>query len=214
MKEREGVVKFDLEYRPSAALSRAVLAELDAWRALLHQLGLVGLDPARYGGVGYGNVSMRLPPYDAPPGARRFAISGTQTGALASLAPEHYAVVTAYAVAENRVIAEGPVRPSSESLTHAMLYDLDGRLRFVFHVHSPEIWRAAASLGLPVTDADAPYGTPAMAAAVRRLYECGGFTVPGLFVMGGHEDGVIAVGERAEEAGGALIRALWQTQFG
>ncbi|BAU46850.1 aldolase [Sulfurifustis variabilis] len=208
MSEREGVTKFDLEYRPSAALSRATIAELDGWRTILHRLGLIGLDPARYGGVGYGNVSMRLPPFEAPRGARRFAISGTQTGGRAVLEPGHYAVVTAYAPAGNRVVAEGPIAPSSESLTHAMLYDLDPRLRFVFHAHAPEIWRSAARLGLPISDPAAPYGTPAMAEAVRALHARGALPVPGLFAMGGHEDGVVAIAERAEEAGLVLIRAL------
>lgn len=208
MNERDGVTKFQLEHRPSAALPRPALAELDAWRTILWRLGIVGLDPARYGGVGFGNVSMRLPPYDAPPGARRFAISGTQTGGFMALAPNQYAIVTAYAAAANRVVAEGPIPPSSESLTHAMLYDLDARVRFVFHVHAPEIWRAASRLGLPATDPAAAYGTPAMAESVRALHARGRLAVPGLFVMGGHEDGVVAFGERATEAGTLLFDAL------
>lgn len=208
MNERDGVIRFDLEYRPRAARPRAELAELDAWRTILHRLGLIGRDPARYEGAGYGNVSLRLPPLDAPPGARRFAISGSQTGGLAALAPEHYAVVTAYAPGRNHLVAEGPIPPSSESLTHAMLYDLDSRVRCVFHVHSPAIWRAAGALGLPATDPAAPYGTPAMAEAVRVLHECGALRVPGLFVMGGHEDGVVAFGECAGEAGGLLVQTL------
>lgn len=208
MNEREGVTRFDLAYRPSAALSRPMLAELDAWRTVLHRLGLIGLDPVRYGGVGYGNVSTRLPPFDAPAGARRFAISGTQTGGLAVLGLGHYAIVTAYAPSRNRVVAEGPIAPSSESLTHAMLYDLDPRLRFVFHVHAPEIWRAATALGLPTTDPGAAYGTPAMAEAVRALHARGTLAVPGLFAMGGHEDGVVAFAEHAAEAGDLLVGAL------
>jgi hypothetical protein len=206
--EREGVTKFDLAYRPSGPLPGAWLAELDAWRTVFHRLRLVGLDPARYGGVGYGNVSMRLPPFDGAPGARRFAISGTQTGGLARLRPEHYAIVAAYAPEHNRVVAEGPIAPSSESLTHAMLYDLDEDLRFVFHVHAPEIWRAAAVLRLPTTDPGAAYGTPAMAEAVRALFVSGAVRAPGVLVMGGHEDGVVAFAGRADEAGHLLVQTL------
>lgn len=208
MNEREGVIKFDLQYRRSPPLARAALAELDAWRTILHRLGLIGRDPARYGGAGYGNVSMRLPPFDAPAGARRFAISGTQTGELAALGPEHYAIVAAWVAGENRVVAEGPVPPSSESLTHGMLYDLDAAVRFVFHVHAPGIWRAAGALALPATDPAAAYGTPAMAEAVRELHARGALALPGLFVMGGHEDGVVAFAERADEAGALLVRTV------
>lgn len=208
MSEREGVTKFDLQYRSSAPLARPLLAELDAWRTILRRLELIGLDPTRYGGVGYGNVSRRLPPFGAPRGARRFAISGTQTGGAAVLGPEHYAIVEAYSPGANRVVAEGPVPPSSESLTHAVLYDLDDRLHFVFHVHAPEIWRAARVLGLPTTDRAAAYGTPAMAEAVGELHARGALAVPGLFVMGGHEDGVVVFAERADEAGNLLVQTL------
>lgn len=41
-----------------------------------------------------------------------------------------------------RLVVEGPIAPSSESLTHGQLYALDRDSRFVFHVHSPELWRA------------------------------------------------------------------------
>ena len=52
------------------------------WRALLYQHKLIGQDPMRYGGYGYGNLSVRLAPYDAPPALRAFIISGSQTGEL------------------------------------------------------------------------------------------------------------------------------------
>ena len=42
--------------RPSAALS-----DLDAWRRILVDLGLVGQRDDRYDGYGYGNISARDP---------------------------------------------------------------------------------------------------------------------------------------------------------
>src|SRR5581483_9370224 len=72
---QEGVTKFDLAYTPSAPLPMTSVAALIAWRMILWRLGLIGLDPARYGGVGFGNVSARLP--GARRGQARFAISGT-----------------------------------------------------------------------------------------------------------------------------------------
>lgn len=172
----------------------------------MHQLRLIGQDPGRYGGIGFGNVSCRAPAADA--GARGlFLVSGTQTGHLPVLGAEHYSLVTRADVAANRLEAEGPVAPSSESLTHAMLYALDARIGCVLHVHSPEIWRAADRLGLPTTPAGAAYGTPAMAEAVARLYRDGRLH-SGLFVMAGHEDGVVAFGDSAEVAGRALVSIL------
>lgn len=201
--EQEGVSKFDLHFSPGAPPRLSWIESLNAWRTRLHELKLIGQDSERYGGVGFGNVSGRV-----PAGARGlFLVSGTQTGRLPVLGAQHYSVVTRADVAANRLEAEGPVAPSSESLTHAMLYALDARVGCVLHVHSPEIWRAAARLGLPATPADAPYGTPAMAEAVGRLQRAGRLR-GGVFVMAGHEDGVVAVGDSPEAAGGALVSIL------
>jgi len=202
----EGVTQFDLVYAPSEPLASTQLRALIAWREILRRLDLIGLNPARYGGVGYGNVSRRLPSKSRA--AARFAITGTQTGALSALDARHFAIVTACHPERNRVEAEGPLPPSSESMTHGMLYRLDSSIRFVFHVHSPEIWRAAKTLGLPRTAEHVGYGTPAMAQEMKRLRRTGAFTRRRLLVMGGHEDGVIAFGGTAEQAGVALLRAL------
>jgi hypothetical protein len=199
----EGVTKFALRFTRAAPLDFAGLRTLNAWRTLLHRLGLIGRDPARYGGVGFGNVSQRL-----AGNLESFAISGTQTGELAVLDARHYARIDRCDIAGNSVEARGPIEPSSESLTHAMLYRLSPDIRYVFHGHSPLIWRHAQSLGIPVTRPLAAYGTPAMAAEIYRLYRAGGFAGRGLVAMGGHEDGVVAFGERAEETGLALVGAL------
>ena len=206
--QEEGVIKFDLQFAESEPLADAAIAELSAWRRILWQLELVGQDPGRYEGYGYGNVSQRIGRADEPAGKRRFVISGTQTGELRDLDSRHYSVVTAYDPAGNRVIAQGPARPSSESLTHGVVYDLDASIRVVLHVHSPEIWQQAAELQLPVTDAGAAYGTPAMAAEVRRLYQASGTARAGIFSMGGHLDGIVSFGASTGEAGSVLLQAL------
>jgi hypothetical protein len=199
----EGVTKFNLLFTPAPALPDTALLSLNAWRTICWRLGLIGQDPARYGGVGFGNVSQRLPPAAAP----RFAISGTQTGRLAALEACHYAVVTACDPARNRVTAHGPIAPSSESLTHGMLYRVDAAVRVILHVHSPTIWRHAQALALPRTADNIGYGTPGMAREMARLWRSGALTRRRLLVMGGHTDGVLAFGRTAEQAGVALLRA-------
>jgi ribulose-5-phosphate 4-epimerase/fuculose-1-phosphate aldolase len=109
---------------------------------------------------------------------------------------------------ENRLVAFGPIRPSSESLTHGAVYALDSAIRVVLHVHSPEIWQAAAALGIPITDPLVPYGTPEMAAEVMRLYATTDMAQRRIFSMGGHEDGIFTFGASAEEAGDVLMAAL------
>lgn len=200
--ELEGVTKFELDYRPAPALPAVETVVLDAWRTILWRAGLIGVDPERYGGAGFGNLSRRLA------GDARFIISGTQTGALPFLDASHYVVIEHADPVRNRVVARGPIAPSSESLTHAMLYALDPVIHYVFHIHSPEIWRNAAALALPTTAANVAYGTPAMAEEMARLYAESPFRLHGVVVMGGHEDGVIAVGRDADETGMRLLAVL------
>ena len=206
--EAEGIVKFDLCYRVAEPVAPAVLEELNAWRSRLWTLGLIGQDPLRYEGAGFGNVSQRHGPHTAARGARAFLISGTQTGALPELDARHYSLVESYDAAANRVVAQGPVRPSSESLTHGMLYDMDTRIQVVLHVHSTGIWEDASRLGIPVSGACAACGTPAMAAEVERLFHETDAPGQGRFAMGGHEDGIIAFGQTAAEAGATLLDTL------
>lgn len=214
MAKQEGVIKFELVYTSGPALPAETLAELNGWRDALYARRLIGQDPARYGGYGYGNLSCRLAPFDAPPSARRFAISGTQTGHLAALGPEHYALVLACEPEHNRIVATGPIRPSSESLTHGAVYAIDAALRCVLHVHSPELWQQAAQLHLPITDPAVPYGSPEMAAEVRRLFAETAVAERRVFVMGGHEDGIIAFGPTIAAAGDALLAAWTMAHAG
>ena len=206
--KNEGVIKYRLDFTPSPPLSAAEVAEINHWRAILYEQKLIGQDPARYGGYGYGNLSVRLAPYAAPPTERSFLISGSQTGDLPKLTPAHYTVVTECHPETNRLVAHGPISPSSESLTHGAVYALDPAIRVVFHSHSPEIWHAAAKLGIPITDPSVPYGSPEMAAEVARLYATTDMAQRCIFSMGGHEDGIVSFGATAEEAAETLLDAL------
>lgn len=206
--QQEGVIKFDLVFTPAPPPSPVQVREVNAWRQMLYLMQLIGQDPARYAGYGFGNISRRLGPFGAPPEARRFLISGTQTGGLPVLGPAHYATVLSCVPAANRVVAQGPVAPSSESLTHGMLYALDDTLRVVMHVHSPHLWRHARALHLPTTRACVPYGTPEMAEEVARLFRETDVGARRIFAMAGHEDGIVAFGRRADEAGAVLQRYL------
>ncbi len=195
-----------MEHRAGPPLLWSQVRELAAWRRTLWEARLVGQDAARYEGAGYGNVSRRLGPLERPPGRRRFVITGTQTGGLPALAPAHFAVVEAYDPAHNRVVSAGPILPSSEAMTHGAVYDAAAEVRWVFHVHSPEIWQQARTLGVPATRPDVPYGSPEMAAEVARLFRETQARRLGLFVMKGHEDGVVAFGATAEDAAAVLAR--------
>lgn len=182
MPQSEGVIRYRLDYRPGQLPSGADLAGLFRCFKRCREQGLIGRDPGRYDGFAYGNISVRAD--------RGFVISGTQTGGNTVLTRADLAWVQEFDPAHNRLRAAGPARPSSEAMTHGQIYQALPTATAVVHAHSVAIWRRAEALGLPLSAPEAGYGTPEMAAEVRRLLasqrsDCGGLA------MGGHEDGVL-----------------------
>jgi hypothetical protein len=140
----EGVIKFSAQHTDVALdprLARSA-ADLDAWRSLFVQLELIGQDPKRYQGLGFGNLSARI---TTERGETQFLISGSQTGAKPELELADFSLVSSWTVEQNSLVSTGQTPPSSESLTHGAFYDADPAIRFVFHAHSPEIWHGARS---------------------------------------------------------------------
>jgi hypothetical protein len=203
MKEQEGVVKYRLQHNQKPINEKFSFSEINAWRTVIFRLGLIGQDSGRYDNLGFGNISQRL---DSQ--CSQFIISGTQTGHIEHLSPEHYCLVVKAEPQKNRIQSCGLRKPSSESLTHASIYDQDSNIQAVIHVHCPEIWNHTASLNLPHIPADIPYGTVEMAMAVERLIQPGGLQQTSLFTMLGHEDGVVSFGGNMQEAAWVLIKYL------
>jgi len=170
------------------------------WRQVLLRLTLIGQIPTRYDNVGFGNLSVRH--------GQGFLITGTQTGSLSRLTLAELCVVERWNVAACVVHSHGEMQPSSESLTHGAVYDLDASIGAVFHAHSPAIWRAREALALPTTCAEVPYGTDAMAEEMQRLWRDTDVSTRKVLAMAGHEDGVLAIGESVDAAGQALVSTL------
>ncbi len=207
----EGVVKFAAAHdrRPlDPRLHGAMCCKLVAWREILAKTQLVGQDPARYGGAGYGNVSARIGAPSATRGARAMLITGTQTSGLPRVGLDDFCVVDRYDYRRNQVSSRGLTEPSSETMTHGAVYDLSPHIRFVFHAHSPIIWHRAEPLRIPTTDPGVAYGTPEMALAVQELYRSSALSEVRILAMGGHEDGVMVFGHTAEQAGQVLLTYL------
>lgn len=203
----EGVIKFDLRFTPAPPLPDKEVRELGAWRTILRRLSMIGREPGRYEGLAFGNLSRRLPPL-GPGEERPFIITGTQTGGLENLGAEGYAIVRQCFPEINRVVAEGPVRPSAEALTHGTLYALDPSVNWVMHVHSPEIWSRAGELGIPRTSPGAAYGTPELAEEIRALLADPSAFDRRILAVEGHEDGIFAFGAAAEDAGQVVLHYL------
>ncbi len=205
MKLHDGVIRFNLIFQLEKPVETENLRRMNAWRHILYKLGLIGRNPSRYDGRGFGNISIRM---ESEGSFNSFAISGTQTGGLSLLTSEHYTLVKDFDLLSNTVISQGPVKPSSESLTHGILYSLDRSLSSVIHIHSPEIWNKSSLLGIPATSSDVSCGTSEMAKEVCSLFSQPGFKNTGIFSMGGHKDGIIAFGESVEQAGITIIRYM------
>ena len=192
----EGYIKYQSHWSESPALYPTAARQLEKARKPLYLAGLVGHYEDL--GVGFGNISIRC----GDP--RQFLITGTQTGHLESTTEQHYALVTDYDIQRNRVSCKGPVQASSEAMTHAAIYELDPSIAAIVHVHSKPLWDQHRNK-LPTTSPDVAYGTPEMANEFRRLYEETGFASLGVAVMGGHEEGLIGIGESLEQAATRLL---------
>ena len=207
----EGVIKFDVTHdHRGLALGPwgENWASFMGWRRLLFEVGVIGVDPQRYEGAGFGNMSFRLPPFSAHRGQRSFLITGTQTGGKTTLSLSDCAQVKRYDIRSNAITSVGETQPSSEALTHGAIYDLSPAIRFVFHGHVPALWQNAAALRLPTTRPGIGYGTQEMALEMRRLYRDTRLSETRCLSMAGHEDGIIAFGRTAQEAGTVLTGAL------
>ncbi len=192
----DGVIQFQLHHRDAPPPDAAATQGLSGLRDALHARGWIGRDPARYGGLGYGNVSSRI-------AGESFVVSATQTGHLSTLAAVDWVTVTAASPATNQLWSEGAGKPSSESLTHAAIYQACVAT-FVCHIHHPALWNAVCfgAMALPMTPASATYGTPAMAAALSHISTT--TNLPFAAAMSGHEDGMMAAADSPE----ALLELL------
>ncbi|WP_035985705.1 class II aldolase/adducin family protein [Leptolyngbya sp. KIOST-1] len=193
----EGVIKYRCQWTPGPSLAADQLADLMAWRDRLHQSGQIGQYP---NGIGYGNISLRLSP-------GTFAVSGTQTGHLATTTPDHYTRVDSWDIDRNTLHCTGPIQASSESLTHAALYDFSPGIQAIIHVHNRDLWQRYQG-ELPTTAATVPYGTPAMAYEMERLLQQGDPAQQRILIMAGHEEGVLTFGASLDEAAQVLYRYL------
>ena len=179
-----GSVKFTCE-QVATKLSRfAGFDQLNLYRRKLVDLGMVGVDA---NGIGFGNLSVR----DGT--SSRFYITSSGTGGIAKLTPADFSRVIAYDFAKNWLQCEGLRVASSESLTHAAVYESDPTAGAVIHCHDVELWSELLEK-VPATPKTAEYGTSEMAYAVKRLFETTDVKEKKSFVMSAHYGGLVTFG--------------------
>ncbi len=192
----EGVIKYHCHWLKDQPVEAEVIQELMQWRDHLYSLGLIGVYD---NGIGFGNLSIRLED------SLEFMISGTQTGHLPQLKPEHYSRVCEFNLTENSLTCQGPIQASSESLTHAAIYSLNSTIQAVIHVHHPKFWRKLL-FKVPTTRPEVPYGTPQMALEMLRLFQQADLANQKILAMAGHEDGILTFGDCLKQAGEVLFQ--------
>ena len=121
-------IKFARECAAAEIISFDGLAELNACRRKLLRLGVIGVDAK---GIGFGNLSIR--------DGANFYVTGSATGGIPELSPAVCARVVAYDFKKNWLRYEGTALPSSESLTHAAVYESDAKAGAVIHCHNSRL---------------------------------------------------------------------------
>jgi ribulose-5-phosphate 4-epimerase/fuculose-1-phosphate aldolase len=189
-------VKFACDQATTEITPFGPLAELNAYRRKLLQLRLIGVDA---NGIGFGNLSIR----DGT--TNNFYVTGSATGGKTELTLADCARVVAYDFEKNWLRYEGSTIPSSESLTHAAVYESDSTAGSVIHCHDSTLWTALLNHA-PTSSKAVEYGTPAMASEVARLFKITDVQSRKILVMAGHERGIVAFGKDLEEAFAVLVR--------
>jgi ribulose-5-phosphate 4-epimerase/fuculose-1-phosphate aldolase len=182
----EGYIKFNCIFKKTQPPAHT--KELIAYRQKLYDYKLIGAYPNK---VGYGNISIRT--------KNTILITGSATGNFKRINKTHISRITDYDIEGNNLHCTGGIKASSESMTHATLYECSDEIGAVIHVHNLAMWNRWKDR-IPTTSKKATYGTPEMARAIQRLYKKTDFKTKGVAVMGGHKKGLIAFGKNLEEA--------------
>lgn len=181
----EGYIKFTCNWeKKPIKLRDSDLFKINTYRSKLIQQNMIGKIS---NGPGFGNISIKT--------ADGFVITGSNTGHKNSLSISDCALVNYVDINKNRVACIGQTIASSESMTHAVIYK-NTMAHAVIHIHHKNLWKLLLNK-LPTTKTEVPYGTPEMAIEIKQLIK--NYTSR-LFILGGHEEGIIAYGNSLSEA--------------
>jgi len=181
MVNQESYIKFQCNLIVTKLDEFPEFFELNALRHKLLEQNFIG---ANSDGTGFGNLSICCG------STNQFIVTGTATGGIKELKLEHYAKVTAYDFAKNSLTCEGEIKASSESLSHAAIYESDINIKAVAHIHSLELWEKLLNK-VPTTSEECAYGTPELAFAIKKLFVNTNLVEQKIIVLGGHREGIM-----------------------
>ncbi len=190
------VVKFNCYWKQTGpVITDEPFNIINYWREVLFNMDLIG---AYENGVGYCNMSIRTGQ------SNNFYITGSSTGEIPVLDSNHYVIVESCNFDENAIMCSGPLKASSESLTHAAIYQADSETNAIIHVHNYELWEMLKD-EVPTTLAKFEYGTAGQALDIFRLFKETDVIEKRIIVMGGHERGLFTFGNDMDEAINVLM---------
>ncbi len=191
----DGYIKFNCNWlKQTIDILNADFKTINQWREKLYKLGLIGMYD---NGIGFGNLSLRIT-------QKEFLITGSATGEKPVLTIDDYAIVNDWSIEKNEIACHGLIRASSESLSHAALYESDPEINAAIHIHSKKMWNNYYDK-LPTSPKDVSYGTPEMGLSLKKLLNQAKSRNIKVMVMGGHTDGLISYGSEMKEAGNAIL---------
>jgi hypothetical protein len=195
----QGFVKFNCHWSQSGpVISDEQFEIINNWRDILFNMDLIG---AYENGVAFGNISMRIN------GTNQFVITGSATGEIPELEPGHYVKVNSFNIDDNAVQCVGPLKASSESLTHAAIYMADPGANAVIHVHCIDLWNELIHK-VPTTNPSMDYGTIALAKDIFRLFKESDVIEKRIIIMAGDRAGILTFGHDMDEAANVLLSYL------
>ncbi len=188
----EGVIKFEYYCEDnSKIIPNRLFEEINPVRNKLVEMGLIG----QYAdGLSYGNISIR------DGNTSRFFITASDTGKIKTAGKKHYVNVISCNIEDNFCKYSGQGLPSSETLTHYIIYQLCSAAKSVIHIHDRKLWNDLHGK-VPSTSGNAGYGTAEMVKEIMNLFDAGQVQKEKLIVMEGHEDGIVCFGG---SVGGAM----------
>lgn len=193
----EGYIKFtSIQENPSISAPQEIIDEFNSCRSILKNLNLIGQLP---NGIGFGNISIRLK------NLKKFLITGSNTGYLITLEKKHFAEINRFAIEENKVWYNGATKPSSETMTHAAIYEANTHINAVIHTHHHASWEKYLHQ-LPTTNTAFEYGTAEIAQDIKKIILKNPEQHSGIIIMGGHEDGIITYGLTLKETAELMIK--------
>ena len=201
MEANEGYIKFQCHWDNSQKPQWCGIESFDDFQACRSQLikeNWIGeYTSGPYQGIGFGNLSLRAQTSGfsiSKPPSVPFHITGSATGGFNNLELNHTPIVTEYHIDKNEVHCLGGTKASSETMSHATIYDTLPEVNAILHIHDKILWdKALEKKDLPSTHEEIPYGTPAMAHAIKEtLPRAIQDTNLPIIIMKGHEEGIIA----------------------